>query len=1472
MEQFAEPTRTWFAQSLGTPTPVQVGGWASIARGQHTLMTAPTGSGKTLAAFLSCLDRLVRAPAVGTRVVYISPIKALAYDIERNLRAPLAGLVALGAAAQVTVDVRTGDTPAKERERQKKHPGQILITTPESLYLVLTSESRGRLDAVDTIIVDEIHALAPTKRGIHLALTLERLSRLVTSAGHPDPQRIGLSATQKPLSEVARYLGGDRPVEIVDASTKPNLDLQIVVPSPDMDHPGTENRDGGGMWPLIYPRLLEMILAHRTTIIFVNSRRLAERVSQQLSELAAAQGHAEPGVELVRAHHGSVARHQRLEIEEALKAGRLRAIAATSSLELGIDMGAVDLVVQVESPGAVSRGLQRIGRAGHHVGGTSRGRILPKFRGDLLEATVVAHQMLEGDVEAIRIPDSALDVLAQQIVAMVAVEPWALADLERVIRRAASYAQLSRAALIEVLDMLSGRYPSDDFAELRPRLTWDRQTDTLVARRGARLLSVTSGGTIPDRGTFAVHVGATGPRVGELDEEMVAESRKGETFILGATTWRIEEITRDRVIVTPAPGEPGKMPFWRGAGPGRPVELGQHLGAFCRELDGRLASDPAAARAWLQGDYHLDAHAADNLMTYLTEQRAQTGAMPTDRAITIERFKDELGDVRVCILSPFGTRVHAPWALALAHQLESQLGYPVHPIWTDDGIAIRFADGDLLPDDDQLILDPDAVESTLVDELARSSVFASHFRENAARALLLPRRRPGKRTPLWAQRLRAQQLMGVALRFPAFPITLETYREVLRDVFDLPALVDLLRKLRSRAIRVESCSTEMASPFARSLVFDYVAAFLYEGDAPLAERRAQALALDRNLLRELIGGGELRELLDLAVLDEVEAELQQLAEGRKARNLDEVHDLLRRLGDLDASEIAARSTGLPASATATAFDVPAALESLVTARRIARVRIAGLDRFIAAEDAARYRDALGVALPPGLPAALLEPVAAPLESLLARFARTHAPFTASGPARRWGLPPAQVEPVLALLESRGQLVRGELRPGGAGIDSCDPEVLRQVRRRTLAKARAQVAPVDAATYAAFLPRWHGLDQPRRGTGALRDALLRLEGVALPFSELEARLLPARILDYHPRMLDELGAAGELAWIGAGSLGLRDGRVMLVRRERALALAPEPLELPHRSPLHDAIEAHLAQAGASFLVAIEQAVHAVVRASRDDITAALWDLVWAGLVTNDTFAPLRSLAAPASRRGAAHASFGGRWSLVRMLGSAPSATQRAHVVASAFLERWGIASRAGARTDELPGGFALVGDVLRAMEDAGTVRRGYFVESLEGAQFAWPGAIDRLREPPRGQAQIVSVLAAVDPALAWGGALPWPQLADPDARPARRVGAAAILVDGALAVFAEPKAKRLSTGALSPETIALAFAVGLPQLAARTRRRELLIEAIDGVPAAESPLAKSLANARIDYRGLVIRATSIVPPPPAPEEEPDPDED
>jgi ATP-dependent Lhr-like helicase len=1502
LARFGPVTRAWFAESFAAPTRVQAGGWASIAGGDHTLMLAPTGSGKTLAAFLWCLDRLSRETARGVRprggvqVVYVSPLKALAYDVEKNLRAPLIGMGRVAARdgvalAPIRIDVRTGDTPPKERERQRREPGEILITTPESLYLILGSRAREGLTGVHTVIVDEIHALAPTKRGSHTAITLERLSQLVTSRGNPEPQRIGLSATQKPLDEVARYLGGDRAVTIVDAGERPRMDLEIIVPVPDMTAPPpppeyltTGDGNGGkpgkkrgkkagrslhaatgealgggptqpssdrGMWPSIYPLLLDLVLQHRSTILFVNSRRLAERLSQQLTELAIARGDVEPNVELVRAHHGSVARLQREQIEEELKSGRLRAITATSSLELGIDMGAVDLVVQIESPGAVSRGLQRIGRAGHAVGGTSIGRIVPKFRGDLLEAAVVARKMLDGEVEAIRVPENALDVLAQQVVAMCSVETWTVDDLERVVRRAASYRNLGRSALAEVLDMLSGRYPSDDFAELRPRITWDRTADTVTARRGARLLSVVNAGTIPDRGLFSVVLGPGGPRVGELDEEMVHESRPGETFILGATTWRIEEIDRDRVIVSPAPGEPGKMPFWRGEGPGRPVELGRSMGAFVRTLDGLLASDAEGATRWLREEHRLDALAAQNLIAYVGDQRAASGTVPTDQAITVERFRDELGDWRVCMLTPFGGRVHAPWALALERRLEDKLGYPIHPLWTDDGIAFRFADGDELPTDEDLFPEPEDIDDILVTELSRSSVFASHFRENAARALLLPRRRPGMRTPLWSQRLRAQQLLGVALRYPSFPIVLETYRECLRDVFDVPALRDILGQVRSRAIRIESAETNSASPFARSLVFDYVAAYLYEGDAPLAERKAQALTLDRTLLRELLGDGELRDLLDAQVVIDVDDLLQQRSEGRRARDPDEVHDLLRRLGDLTTEEVAARSEG---------GDAAAWLGGLESGRRVAQVRIGGEARWIAVEDAARYRDGLGVVIPPGLPAVFLAAAEAPVEGLLLRWARTHAPFPPSGPASRWGLPVAQVEALLRGLVASGQLISGELLPGGAGLEYCDADVLRQLRRKTLARLRAEVAPVDADALGRFLPRWHGIGAERRGLAALREAIIRLEGAPLSFAELEARLLPARVLDFQPRLLDELGAMGELVWIGRGALGPSDGRIAIYRRERVSALVePAALDPAVETDVHRGLVAHLRTAGASFLVALEEAVPGT---SREQVRAALWDLVFAGMVTNDTFAPLRSLKAPAGRAGrrvSAGASFGGRWSLVEeMLKGRPAPTARTHAQAVGLLDRWGIVAREAAIADGVPGGFAAVVDVLRAMEDAGSARRGYFVEGISGSQFAWPGAIDRLRAERDAAAEAV-VLAAVDPANPWGSVVAWPQTTNAEARPSRRVGATVVMVGGRPALFVEARGKRIvSFAAVPDDAMDKALADGLRRVARSARRRQLAVEIIDGGRAQDSPLAPRIlaAGGRADYRGLVVDADPL----------------
>jgi ATP-dependent Lhr-like helicase len=1137
-------TRAWLQATHGAPSEIQARAWTTLARGAHVLLIAPTGSGKTLAAFLWAIDALSRAPAdapPGVRVLYVSPLKALVYDIERNLRAPLAGIERAShqhrAAARLPrVGVRTGDSSAKDRRDLAKHPPEILVTTPESLYLLLGSAARETLRTVQTVIIDEIHALAPTKRGAHLALSLERLA-LLTPA---EPQRVGLSATVRPPELVARFLGGDRHVAIVDASARPAMDLRIEVPVPDMTRPadGVDGAPEGpytdaerrtSVWPAIQPRLLELIRAHRTTIVFVNSRGLCERLAQRLNELA--------GTDLVGAHHGSVSHHQRRAVEEALKAGTIRAIVATSSLELGIDMGAVDLVLLVESPGAVSSGLQRIGRAGHGVGQVSKGRIFPKHRGDLLEATVVAGRMVDGAIEALRLPRCPLDVLSQQIVAMVSIEDVRLRDLESMVRRSANFRELSHELLAGVLDMLAGRYPSTDFADLRPRLVWNRDTDTLTARKGSKTLAATSGGTIPDRGLFGVHLGPDGPRVGELDEEMVHESLPGQTFMLGASTWRIEEITRDRVVVSPAPGEPGRLPFWHGEGPGRPVELGRAVGAFTREL-GALAPDAGAA--WLEDQWGLDRLAARNLSRYLEEQREATGTLPTDRAITVERFRDELGDLRVCILSPFGARVHAPWALALEARLSADSGFDVQTMWTDDGIVLRFVEteqslGDGGPDLDTLLPDPEQVESMVVEQLGHSSLFAAQFRENAARALLLPRRHPGSRTPLWAQRLKAQRLLAVAKGFPAFPIVLETYRACLQDIMDLPALTELLSAIRRRDVRVDVVDTASASPFARSLVFAFVAATLYEGDAPLAERRAHALTLDRHMLRELLGHEQLRELLDAAVLDLLESELQLLAEGFQARHADGLHDVLRRLGDLDEAELCARSE-------AAEDPTRAWLAELVAARRALPLRIGAESRFIAIEDTGLYRDALGCQPPRGVPLCFLDPVDAALPALLQRYARTHGPFVARDVARRYALRPPQVEAVLAGLEAAGQLVRGELRPGGTEPEWCDVEVLRRARLRTLAKLRHEVAPVDAAVLARFLPAWHGIgDDARGGPERLLAAIAQLEGLPLSFRDLEHAILPARVRDFQPRMLDELGALGQLVWVGPARSGPRTAR-------------------------------------------------------------------------------------------------------------------------------------------------------------------------------------------------------------------------------------------------------------------------------------------------------------------------------------------
>jgi ATP-dependent helicase Lhr and Lhr-like helicase len=1390
LERFSDVTRAWFSSTFAAPTAAQERGWDAISEGRDTLILAPTGSGKTLAAFLWSLDRLLAEP-IGDddknrlRVLYVSPLKALTYDVERNLRAPLAGMAVEAARAgvqapRITVGTRTGDTPQPERRALVKSPPDILVTTPESLYLMLTSGAREILTSVETVIVDEIHAVAATKRGSHLALTLERLDRVVEASGRSRPQRIGLSATQRPLDELARFLGGkDRQVAIVDAGVRKQLELEVIVPVEDMADLGKrvvndeevvlsgpaagDPEVRSSTWPSIHPVLLDLIRTHTSTLIFVNSRSLAERLATKLNELAEE--------ELVRAHHGSIAREQRLEIEDSLKAGKLPALVATSSLELGIDMGAIDLVVQVQAPSSVASGLQRIGRAGHQVGEPSKGRIFPRSRGDLVVAAVTAQRMQAGLIEETRVPKNPLDVLAQHIVAMVAVEELTVDEVFDTVTRAYPFAELTRDALEGVLDMLSGRYPSDEFAELRPRITWDRLEGKLRARPGARILAVTSGGTIPDRGLFGVYT-PEGNRVGELDEEMVYESREGETFLLGATTWRIEEITRDRVIVSPAPGEPGKMPFWRGDAIGRPYELGRALGEFLRTFD-----------EWtderLREEAGLDELSIANLKMFLEDERAATGGvLPTDRQIVIERFRDELGDWRICVLSPFGNRVHAPWALAIESVIAQRTGMEVQSIWGDDGLIFRLPEADDAPAIEDVLLEPEEVENLVVEAVGSSALFAGRFRENAARALLLPRRKPGTRTPLWQLRQRSADLQQVASKYGSFPILLETYRECLRDVFDLPSLVSLMEDIRSRKVRVAAVDTEVPSPFASSLAWSYVHEFYDIGDSPLAERRAQALTLDRRMLAELLGADELRELIDPGALASLEAELQALDERRWARTVDGASDLLRRLGDLTPDELRARSEDEYAAA-------------LLRERRAVLVRIAGEERLILAEDAGRYRDALGVAVPSSIPEAFLEPVDDPLDQIVRRWARTHGPFVSAEPAQRFGLPVEAVEEVLRRLEDDGRVVRGAFRPEGKEREWCDNEVLRQLRQRSLAVLRKEVEPTESEALARFLPAWQGVGVDATGVERLHEVIAQLQGVPIPAAVLERDVLPARVKDYTPRLLDELCAAGEVVWVGAGSLGRDDGKVALYLRGSLLARTA-PLGDPPEGPEHDRIREVLSQRGAGFFRDLA--------GSNDNATLeALWDLVWSGEVTNDSFAPVRALAlrkrpaAGGSRtrrpRVASLTTVGppkaqGRWSLVERGGADP--TQAAHAQAAVLLERHGVLTREAVRGEGISRGFAGVYPILRAMEEAGRIRRGYFVAGLGGAQFALPGAVDRLRQYREASPNPTAlVLAATDPANPFGVALPWPESTG---KPQRAAGAYVVMVDGVASLYVERKAK------------------------------------------------------------------------------------
>lgn len=1468
LRSFHPAVRAWFQERFGSPSPPQALGWPAIERGENALILAPTGSGKTLAAFLKCMDVLYQegdAARSGVQVLYISPLKALNNDIYRNLEVPLSEIAAkadeLGLTLpRLTHAVRTGDTPQRDRAAMVKHPPDILITTPESLYLLLTSRSRQILQRVRYVIIDEIHALAPTKRGVHLSLSLERLEALLP---HP-PVRIGLSATQRPLEEVARFLGGvDRPVTIVDTGRRKELDLQVDVPVPEM-----RALPEGTIWPAIYDRILELVRQHRSTLLFVNNRGLAERLTGQLNSLA--------GREVARVHHGSMSRESRQQVEEELKAGRLPCLVATSSLELGIDVGAVELVIQVESPRSVSRGLQRVGRAGHALGAAAKGRLIPKYRGDLLEMACIAREMRRGQVEETRVPTGALDVLAQQVVAMAAMDEWPVADLLQLIRRSYCYRDLTRRQLDAVLEMLSGRYPSADFRDLRPRIVWDRETGVIRAREGARTLAILSGGTIPDRGYYGVYIDGTDTKLGEMDEEFVYESRVGDVFLLGTSSWRIKAVEHDRITVTKAAGQLPKMPFWKGEGLGRPFDLGQRLGAFTRTLVDRL-NDPMLDK-WLQEECCLSPQAATNLVRYLQDQMEQTGTVPTDRQLVVELFPDELGDQRLVILSPFGGRVNTAWAILLRRRIRQRMGLEAEVTSSDDVIHIRLPGRDRVVDLAELIrIRPDEAMDLLLDEVGNTPLFGAYFRMNAGRALVLPRPRPGRRRPFWLQRMKAADLLQVARQYGEFPVVLESYREVLRDVLDTEGLQLVLQMLQEGQMDVAAVETDSPSPMASQILLQFVAENLYEGDAPRAERKEALLALNRELLEEVLGGGALRELLDPRAIQQVEWQLQGRAEGWRPRHPDDVEDLLRRTGDLTAAELAASGVQ------------PEWLEKLVQERRAVRLRLGDEERWVAADDEPLYRS-------PQVGA----------KSVVRRYVRTHGPFQPPTVVRRYGLALATVSDLLRELQAEGRLAAGEYTPGVQGLEYCDPEALRQIHRQTLALLRQEIAPVEGAVYARFLLDWQGVctkaGAPSKASGAPHSAaalhagaarragappqallhtLRQLQGVPLPAELWEREVLPSRVPGYQPSWLDHLLAAGELHWVASPG-----GRLSFYLPEQvdlfAKRLSAPPLG--DLTPEQARVLTACRSAGADFLGGIAR------RAGLPpaETLQALWDLVWMGLVANDTFAPLRQVlrSGRTSRTGRVtetrqpqvKGGTGRWWPTANLVAATPDAAacseadaaansaanlvvnsavnlvadSAANLVANSaadpveayaqlLLERYGIATREAVESDGGPAPWGEVLQRLKRMEWKGRVRQGYFIEGLTGAQYAQPEVVERLREVRNRSGEPPRLLPVADPANPYGSILPWPD----GVRLARVPSAYVVLTDGRPVLGIEGYGKRLlplvplEGEALRQALLPLPDLLKAPSTSRAVRRVEVCY--FGETPVQKSPAAEALRS-------------------------------